>query len=203
LAVGLTGLGVSAVVTPVGAALLAREKDYSLGGAMTLGAGIGAGLGSLIVLSGAVSSPYAKINEEMDQEKAAGKSDKAALAAGEKAFEKAATEARTGRRVGGIVGIGGGVLILGTGAVLGFADFTTARFTRSKQDGFAAAFTIIGALGTISGVAALFTETPIESAWNGYSAGKVSRRTGALKLTGFGAAPLPEGGATLGLGGTF
>lgn len=184
--------------------MIARDGS-SLGAAVTLGTGIGAGIGSLIVLSGVLVSfnPYSQINESIDREKTAGKSDGVALAAGEKAFEKAATEARDARRATGIVGIGLGVIGLGAGAVAGIADFTTPRFTRRDQDGIAAAFTIYGVLASVSGVAALFAEAPIESAWNGYSAGKGSRRTGALKLTGFGAAPLPEGGATLGLGGTF
>lgn len=184
--------------------MIARDGS-SFGAGATLGTGIGAGIGSLIVLSGVLVNfnPYSPITESIEREKAAGKPDSVALAAGEKAFEKAATEARDGRRAAGIVGLGLGVIGLGAGAVTGLADFTTPRFTRRDQDGFAAAFTIYGVLASVSSVALLFSETPIESAWSGYSAGKGSRRTGSLELTGFGAAPLPEGGATLGLGGSF
>lgn len=203
-AVGLAGLGVSAVATPVGAVMMGRD-GHSIGAGITLGVGIGAGIGGLLVMSGLFVNlnPYADVTAAIEREKGAGKSDAIALAAGERAFEKAAAEARTARRAGGIVGLSLGIAGLGAGAVAGLADFTTARFSRRDQDGVAAAITIYGMLATVSGVAAFFAETPIESAWSGYSAGKGTKRTSALRLSGFGAAPLPEGGATLGLGGTF
>ncbi len=203
-AIGLTGLGVSAVATPVGATMIGRD-GRSIGAGITLGTGIGAGIGSLVVLSGLLVNlnPYSDIGEAIAREKAAGKSDREALAAGEASFEKSADEARTGRKVAGVLGLGLGIAGLGAGAVTGLADFTSASFSRRDQDGVTAALTVYGMLATISGVAAFFTETPIESAWNGYSAGKGTKRTSALRLSGFGAAPLPEGGATLGLGGTF
>jgi hypothetical protein len=203
-AVGLAGLGVSAVATPVGAVMMGRERG-SFGAAITLGTGIGAGVGGLLVLSGVFANldPYSDVTAAIQREKNAGKSDAVALAAGEKAFENAAREARTARRASGIVSLSLGIAGLGAGAVAGLADFTTSRFSRKDQDGVAAAITIYGMLATVSGVGLLFSDTPVESAWNGYSAGKGLKRSSALRLTGFGASPLPEGGATMGLGGTF
>jgi hypothetical protein len=200
IAGGVTGLVLSAGLTPTGALLMKRSNA----GAFVFGAGIGAGIGGLLVLSGLGLGelPHAKAERAVAQAKARGLGPREALEAGENELHDAAKSARTARIVGGGLLLGISALTIGTGAVFAGADFTGRSFTRQDQDNVAVVLLTAGAFSAIGSIQTMIFPTPIETMWDGYSAGK-RRSTQAPKLVGAGFAPLPEGGATLGLSGQF
>ena len=200
IAGGVTGLVLSAGLTPTGALLMKRENA----GAFVFGAGIGFGVGGLLVLSGVGLGelPHAKAERAVAQAKARGLGSREALAAGENQLHDAAKSARTARIVGGGLLLGISALTIGTGAVFAGADFTGRSFTRQDQDNVAVILLTAGAFSAIGSIQTLIFPTPTETMWDGYSAGK-RLSTQAPKLVGAGFAPLPEGGATLGLSGQF
>jgi hypothetical protein len=200
IAGGVTGLVLSAGLTPTGAFLMKRENA----GSVVFGAGIGAGVGGLLVLSGLGLGelPHAKAERAVAQAKARGLGPLEQLAAGEHELHDAAKNARTARMVGGGVLLGISALTIGTGAVFAGADFTGGSFTRQDQDNVAVVLLTAGAFSAIGSIQTLIFPTPTEAMWDGYSAGKRPSTQGP-KVVSAGFAPLPEGGATLGLSGKF
>ncbi len=198
---GLAALGVGGLVTPVGAAMVAREPGVAAG--VTLGVGIGTALGGALVLLGSTPRPYRDAADAVASAKGLGRSDATALAAGEETLRRAAAEAQLERMVGGGVFLGLSVIALGFGTTFATADLTSGSFDRDEQDGVAAALMVGGALGTVGAVEILLSPTPGEMAWEGYTAGRRGSAALAPRVTSFGVAPLPEGGARLGLGGRF
>lgn len=200
IAGGVTGLVLSAGLTPTGALLMKRSNA----GAFVFGAGIGAGIGGLLVLSGLGlgEQPHAKAARAVAQAKARGLGPREALEAGENELHDAAKNARTARIVGGGLLLGISALTIGTGAVFAGADFTGRSFTRQDQDNVAVVLLTAGAFSAIGSIQTMIFPTPTEAMWEGYSAGKRLSNQGP-KLVGAGFAPLPEGGATLGLSGQF
>jgi hypothetical protein len=196
----LAGLGVSAVVTPVGAVLYGR--DANAGSGVVLGTGIGFGVGGLLELIFASKSPYASADAAAALALAQGRTSAQALAAGEAVLEQAAREARTERLVGGIIGLGLGAGALGVGAVFAGADLTSSSFSRKEQDGVATALMLAGAWVTACGAEILFSPTPLETSWAAYHAGRSREpRRSALLLPAV--TPTPNGGAMLTLGGAL
>lgn len=193
----LAGLGVSAVVTPVGAVLYGREANAGAG--VVLGTGIGFGVSGLVELLVAPASPYALADAAAASELTRGRSPAEALAAGERVLEGAAREARVGRLVGGAVGLGLGAAALGVGAVFAGADLTSSSFSRKEQDGVATALVLAGAWVTACGAEILFSPTALETSWAAYHAGRARE---PRKATGLVPAvvPMPNGGAMLTLG---
>lgn len=193
----LAGLGVSAVVTPVGAVLYRREAN--VGSGVVLGTGIGFGVGGLLDLVFAPASPYARADAAAALELSRGRTSAEALAAGEAVLEGAAREARTGRMVGGAVGLGLGAAALGVGAVFAGADLTSSTFSRKEQDGVSAALVLAGAWVTACGAEILFSPTPLETSWAAYHAGR-AREPRRATLVAPALTPVPNGGAMLTLG---
>ena len=200
IAGGVTGLVLSAGLTPTGAVLMNRSNA----GAFVFGAGIGAGAGGLLVLSGLGLGelPHAKAERAVAQARARGLSPHEALKAGETELQDAAKRAQTARIVGGGLLLGISVLSIGTGAVFAGADFTGRSFTRQDQDNVAVVLLAAGAFSTIGSIQTLIFPTETETMWDGYSAGKSLSARGP-RLVGGGFAPLPEGGASFGLSGLF
>ena len=198
---GLAALGVGGLVIPVGAAMYSREAGVGAG--VTLGVGIGTALGGAFVLMGSMPRPYRDAADAVAREKGLGRSDAAALAAGENELRRAAGEEHLGRVVGGGIFLGLSVIALGLGTTFAAADLTSNSFDRDDQDGVAAALLVGGALGTVGAIDFVFSPMPNEAAWEGYSAGRKVGAAPAPRVTAFGVAPLPEGGARVGLGGAF
>lgn len=199
---GLTGLGLGAVAIPVGAVMMGRDSG-SIGGGVVLGAGIGSVVGGALVLTGLFDdSPYSAVTAAIAREKAQGKDDRSALRAGEAELKKSVESIRSGRTIGGALIIGLGVASLGAGAVFGLGDFTGPKLERREQDAIAAGFFGYGILTTLVGIQTLLFPTPVESAWDGYSAAKRTAQVGP-RLVGVGGGPLPGGGASVGLTGLF
>ncbi len=200
---GLTGLGIGAVATPVGAVMISRDSG-SVGAGIVLGAGIGSAVGGVLVLTGLFEdNPYSAVDSAISREKGAGRTDHDALVAGEAEFKKSVDSMRRGRVIGGGLVMGLGLASLGAGAVFGLGDFTGPKLDRRQQDAISAGFIGYGVLSTLVGLQAMLFPTPVESAWDGYAAGKRTTASVGPRLLGAGGTPLPEGGATVGFYGSF
>lgn len=194
---GLAALGVGGLVTPVAAVMVSRDEGAAAGAA--LGVGIGTAVSGALVLMGSTSRPYRDAADAVEREKALGRSDRVALAAGESVLRQSAAEERLARYVGGGIFLGLGVVALGLGTTFAAADLTGDSLDRGEQDGIAAALLIGGALGAVGALDLMLFPTPAERSWEGYATRK---STAMVRVTRFGVAPLP-GGAHLGLGGAF
>ncbi|MEZ4255823.1 MAG: hypothetical protein R3A78_08905 [Polyangiales bacterium] len=185
-------IGMGAALLPVGIVMLSNAGgdfdsdegfERNLGGVLALAGGIGMTLGGLLNLI--VTQPMEGLLSTYEERIKAGAPAEQTLAQLEAAWFEAAENERTIREVSAYIGIIGGILSAGAGAVVGL---TADEGSPSSQYLLAGALVYIGSMITIVGARQLWADrSPVEASYRAYQ----RLRSSAPQL---GFAPTKNGG---------
>lgn len=192
----IAGLAIGGVAIPTGIVMLNRVPansgaTQSLGGAIVLGAGIGAVVGGGLNLAIGVN-PNTKLLDGFEHRMRSGSTPEANVAETEILWRQTAEETRAARKIAGGLGLGIGSVAMGVGMYFALAP-KMSSLGRSEQDGYAALLMTAGIATVIGSLQVFFIQSSLETSWQGYRGGKGLAKSPRMTPQ-VGVAPMPGGG---------